>query len=1029
MKSTVVLIAFLLFWIASFTQQNHFRQKGNKHSAIHDDKRRLSSINFYRLTNEEGLSQASANVIFKDSDGFLWIGTDDGLNRYDGKEVKRYYYHFDDNTTIAANEVYGICEDKTGRIWVAHYNSGISILDKRTEKFKRLSSEDENSNKLSSNRIYGLYCDKLGNIWARSEYGISSINPTTFTIKNFDNFPVNQPGTVNIEVVETKEHIWFGSKSKGLLRVRKTGATDSFKKWNLNKHGTSVCGIYNNADNELLVTSEKGLFKVSQTENDFDIEEVIRDTVAFSRSSKVLRVDNTSSLVWIATDLDGILIADINERKIVRNIKSLSVKDNLVSNTIFDLLQDEEKNVFVATSRGVNIYSPYSRMFNNYENVFRNIPDFGHPVYAIHELYNGDLLIGTKYGGAYYFNATTLQVKSIPSVTDEKKVAVYHFTRFGENKFLAGTSKGIHLYEITQPGNNVKELKSYKELNVLDTFFVTDILVSNDSIAYIASFTEGFFKWNYKSHVLKQYQKNQEKLSQAPVDNRLLDLSFTKEKDIMICTKNGFSIFYPSGNNFVNFVPGKNYPYELPAKNIKNAYDDGKYIWISTYGAGVQRFDKQKRIFKAYTSANGLPNDAVYAVLPDDDGRLWISTNNGLGLLDTKSGNIQLYTTQDGLPDNEFNAYAGYKSNTGLIFYSTINGIVSINPSLTAVNPYNAKVVLTYIGANNGNRDTTSNTYKNTSYTFPAGYNAVIFKFAALSFAAPDKNNYKVKLEGLDKEWLFLKNVNEVRYPKIPPGKYTFVVQASNNNGKWSTRSLRVNLTVLPFWYETWWFKLLVVLAVASLLYAFYHYRISQILKLEKFRRKISSDLHDDIGATLSSINIYSELAKSEKDNRSYLDSIQQNTLSTINSLDDLVWSINPKNDSIEILIERMRFFAVPFLEARKIRCEFLSDKEPEDSEISLEQRASLYLAFKEMINNVVKHAESTFCSVKIIQKGRSFSIEVKDNGKGFSIEKINGHRNGLKNLRERAKENNGRFEIISKPGQGAALTFKANFK
>ncbi len=151
---------------------------------------------------------------------------------------------------------------------------------------------------------------------------------------------------------------------------------DRFEKWNLIKHGTAVCGIYNNTDKELLVTSEKGLFRVSQTKNDFDIEEIIRDTVAFNTSSKLLKFGK-SSLVWIATDINGILIADLNERKIVRNIKSHSIKDNLISNTILDLLQDEEKNVFVATNRGLNIYSPYSRIFNNYENIFRNIPNFG----------------------------------------------------------------------------------------------------------------------------------------------------------------------------------------------------------------------------------------------------------------------------------------------------------------------------------------------------------------------------------------------------------------------------------------------------------------------------------------------------------------------------------------------------------------------------------------------------------------------------------------------------------------------------
>ncbi|HEX8461464.1 MAG TPA: triple tyrosine motif-containing protein, partial [Segetibacter sp.] len=698
------------------------------------------------------------------------------------------------------------------------------------------------------------------------------------------------------------------------------------------------------------------------------------------------------------------------------------------SNTIYDLLQDEEKNVFVATNRGLNIYSPYSRMFNNYENVFRNLPDFGHPVYAIHELEDRNLLIGTKYAGAYYFNTQTLNLKSIPLAKKEEKLTVYHFTPFRDNTFLAGTSSGIHFFGVNEAGT-VKKANPFKELHLLDTLFVTDILISNDSIGYIATFTAGLFKWNFKRHVLKQYLKNGNKLSETPVDNRLLDLSFTRKNNIIICTKNGFSIYSPSSEKFINFLPGKNYPYQLPVKNIKSAYDDGRYIWLSTYGAGVQRLDKQKKTLKAYTSQNGLPNDAVYSVLPDDFGRLWISTNNGLASLDPLSESVQSYTTQDGLPDNEFNAYAACKSNSGLIFYSTLNGIVSINPSLTTANPYNAKIVTTLFAASNGQKDTTFNTNKTTSFTLPAGFNAAIFKFAALSFAAPEKNNYKVKLEGVDKEWILLKNENEIRYPKLAPGKYTFVVEATNNNGKWSNNRLSVDIIVLPFWYQTWWFKMILIVAAITMLYTLYRYRIAQILKLEKFRRKISNDLHDDIGATLSSINIYAEMAKTEADNEGYLDTIQAHTINTINSLDDLVWSINPKNDSIDALIERMRSFAIPFLDARKIKWDFMVENETSTIPIPAEQRTGLYLAFKEMINNVVKHSYGTTCAIEILQKGKSFRIKVKDNGKGFNPNKINKQRNGLKNLKERALENNGYIEMISTPGNGATFIFTAHFK
>ncbi|MEJ7741737.1 MAG: two-component regulator propeller domain-containing protein [Nocardioidaceae bacterium] len=174
----------------------------------------------------------------------------------------------------------------------------------------------------------------------------------------------------------------------------------------------------------------------------------------------------------------------------------------------------------------------------------------------------------------------------------------------------------------------------------------------------------------------------------------------TTEKDLILCTKFGFSIFYPSADSFLNLLPGKNYPYELPARNVKYAYDDGKFIWITTYGAGVQKFDKVKHTFTGITTKEGLPNDAVYAVIPDDNGKMWISTNNGLASYNIQSGAVQTFTTQDGLPENEFNGYSAYRSNSGKIFYSTLNGIVSINRRIDVSNPYSPNIVITHFEAN-----------------------------------------------------------------------------------------------------------------------------------------------------------------------------------------------------------------------------------------------------------------------------------------------------------------------------------------
>ncbi|MBA2762386.1 MAG: hypothetical protein H0U39_10600, partial [Segetibacter sp.] len=448
------------------------------------------------------------------------------------------------------------------------------------------------------------------------------------------------------------------------------------------------------------------------------------------------------------------------------------------------------------------------------------------------------------------------------------------------------------------------------------------------------------------------------------------------------------------------------------------AYDDGKYIWVTTYGAGVQKFDKVKHTFTGITTKEGLPNDAVYSVIPDDNGKMWIATNNGLAAYNLQTKAIQIFTTQDGLPENEFNGYSGYRSNSGKIFYSTLNGVISINRRIDVSNPYSPNIVFTHFEANHAKKDSIFNCYNTSAIELPPGFNSINIRFAALSFAAPSKNLYKIKLTGYDNDWINLKNNNEVRYTQLPPGRYVFNVMATNNSGKWSSKVLSFKITVLPFWYQTVLFRLLLILIGCAVVYASYRYRVSQLLKVEKMRRRISSDLHDDIGSTLSSINIYSNLAKEEKDNIFYIDTIQQYTQNIIGNLDDLVWSINPKNDGIATMADRMRSFAEPVLAAKGIRCKFTDDVN-DHLKLTLEQRNSLFLGYKEMVNNVLKHSKCSNCTINFSTKGKSVSIVVEDDGEGFSVPNLNGKRNGLKNLDYRAKQLKGNFIIKSEDGKG----------
>jgi ligand-binding sensor domain-containing protein len=302
--------------------------------------------------------------------------------------------------------------------------------------------------------VYGLYCDTEGFIWARSLHGISKINPKTYEVQNFE-YPYLQDiigSQDNVDIVETKDHLWLGSDNKGIIRIRKNGKLDPFTQWDVLRYGTAVLGLYKDQEDRLYAVSNKGLYKLNHTKTDFVIDPIVESDTLFSLATKLIRFQNTSKL-WVSTLGNGILVADINKKRITRKIKSENITDNLISNSVLFFLQDEEKNLFIATGRGVNVYSPYSRLFNIYENAFRKIPDFGHPIYAIYELNNSDLLIGTKHKGLYYFHTSTYKADPIPlpaTLNAATKKPVYHVAPFKQGKFLVSSGKGIFGLSVQQ---------------------------------------------------------------------------------------------------------------------------------------------------------------------------------------------------------------------------------------------------------------------------------------------------------------------------------------------------------------------------------------------------------------------------------------------------------------------------------------------------------------------------------------------------------------------------------------------------
>jgi two-component sensor histidine kinase len=347
-------------------------------------------------------------------------------------------------------------------------------------------------------------------------------------------------------------------------------------------------------------------------------------------------------------------------------------------------------------------------------------------------------------------------------------------------------------------------------------------------------------------------------------------------------------------------------------------------------------------------------------------------------------------------------------------------------------NPVVPKVVITDLRIRNKTVDVRqpgspleNAVYLTKKITLPYRDNMITFEFAALDFLAPEKNQYQYKLEGFDDDWINSGNTHVATYTNLDPGTYTFSVKGSNKDGVWNESGTSIQLIIIPPWYMTWWFRTLIVLAVSSVIYYFYRYRLNQALKLHTMRNSIANDLHDEIGSNLSNISIFSEVAQQRKGTASetepLLQKISEYSQVSMAAMSDIVWMINARNDAFENIVSRMRLLAAEVFEAKNYTLHLHFDEQLNQLSLNMEQRKNFYLIYKEAINNVAKYSACQNVWINLKKENSSIVLTVKDDGIGFTTNNQN-QGNGLYNMQKRSEVLKGKLTIDSAVGKGTMI-------
>jgi signal transduction histidine kinase/ligand-binding sensor domain-containing protein len=543
-------------------------------------------------------------------------------------------------------------------------------------------------------------------------------------------------------------------------------------------------------------------------------------------------------------------------------------------------------------------------------------------------------------------------------------------------------------------------------------------------------------------------------------------LAEDRQGAIWIGTGNGVLYKFANGN-FTSYKPDDGLEEQAVWSLLPD--DDGS-LWVGTFRGGLLRFKDGK--FTRYTTRNGLPSDVICQILDDGLGKLWIGSHKGIFSLPKDSfaaldqGRIQTlpcvaYGLYDGLPTLECSGNyqpSCWRGHDGKLWFATVNGVVAVSPDEVRPNQLPPPLVIEDFlvdGKTAGPRDTNrmanpatnpaaARFGKTTPIEITPGKHQLDFIYTALSFTAPDKVSFRYKLSGFDDAWVDAGNKRTAHYGPLPPGEYNFQVIACNNDGVWNKQGDSIAVKQLPFFWQTWWFAGLAGIAIiASVSAAVRHAamrrlqknmeRLKQQRAIDRERGRIAKDIHDDLGAGLTQIGMQSSLAQDESPDqmRADLKQISERSHAMISTMDEIVWAINPANDTLEALVTYISQYAQEFLEASKLRCRLDLPPQLPAILVSAEARHNSFLAVKETLNNAVKHSQATEVLFQLKIQAGAFKFLIKDNGRGFNPgvphenasnpDRISsGH--GLPNLAERLQQMGGTCVIISDPSQGTEV-------
>ena len=983
----------------------------------------------FRITGiEDGLSQGMINGMAQDSTGFMWFATKDGLNRYDGYHFTVFRHNESDSTSLADNFVACLFVDRQGRLWAGTSGDGLDEYDPASESFIHFRTDARHHLSLANENIVSLSQDHRGILWVGTNHGTYLLNPGKD----------NNPSSSSLTLIDSSLNHSLCLQNGDVLLYGQSLVRYRFQPGGLTRTQEDLQAVYpnirKNSAQAISAIYEDTLrhtlyyFSYSCISKQYEESGAIRilnqsPAIHSGYFSGSIAMDNKGNL-WLC-DFNWLIQLDTATGKMTHLLQG---DKNLVSlnDKINGVFKDQLGNLWVGTKGfGILQYSWRKALFHSVRE---------ESVGFLGPLRNGHILLGTIGNFLYEFLPADGWVSQrIPDSITWREM----------NPLFRG---GVADMAVQDPYGRIwitkSNLMAYDPLNhTLTSFsnarpFAFPLLLADSNHLWVG-YDSGVSLLNTQNGVWSNYPCP---FVSGNAPYRFMEAFYQDPSGILwIGSTAGVLRFNQATREWKQYkkIPGDST--SISNRVIFTICPDPAnrdMLWLGTNGGGLNGLNTRTGKSVNYNEQDGLANNVIYGILSDGAGNLWMSTNRGIARFNLEKKVFTNFNINDGLLSDEFNRGAFCRGGDGMLYFGGVNGFNYFDPAIINQERGAGKVRLTQLHVNNQevnfktfNRFLRTPLYMASSLKLDYAHNMFSVDFSSMNFDGNNSMVYEYFMDGLDRHWIRTNENHSATYTNLAPGTYTFRVRARSNPLESPGPETTLQITVMPPWYMTWEFRISMLLLLALAVYGLFRLRLQQVVQVERIRNRIARDLHDEIGSTLSSISLYSEVADSmvkEKapEVRGMLQQISDSTTSMMEAMSDIVWTINTQNDRFNNIINRMRALAVEILEAKNCALEFTAPDSLDRLELNMEQRKNFYLIFKEAINNTAKYAEAKKVTVHLSYQHRELSMEITDDGKGFDL-RAHADGNGLKNMAARAAQLQGHLEIESMPGKGTHIRLR----